>query len=198
MKYLFVLDYEHLDNGLFLTSIAQILGQLQNREQVPVMVVHGESEYTERLIQTGIMREEATVRAIKDLNHRLIALFADEGVSAVGINGYQRECIQLKDGELKFDRDYFETLHQGPVLLLSNLVLDQHSDPVPVQMDRFVENVYREFKPDQIVLFSKYDHTFTSDKDRPKQSRHVPPEELQDLSVPIEVTTIEEFRNKFD
>ncbi len=74
MDYIAVLDYEHLDNGMFLTAFAKALSQQKSRG----IILHGDSEYTERLIQTGIMREEATIRAMKDLNHRLVALFADE------------------------------------------------------------------------------------------------------------------------
>ena len=48
------------------------------------------SEYTDRLMQTGMMREDARKRAVMDLNRRLITLFADHGVSAIGLNGFQK------------------------------------------------------------------------------------------------------------
>ncbi|MDR8390511.1 hypothetical protein NC796_05120 [Aliifodinibius sp. S!AR15-10] len=195
MKYIAVLDYEHLDNGLFLTSVAKAFAEQQNR-QTQLVVVHGESEYTERLIQTGIMREEATVRAIKDLNHRLIALFADQGVSAVGLNGYQRECITLKDDTLDMDLDYFNRLHQGPVLVLSNLVLDEETArPVPVPLPRYLAFLHAQFSPNEVFLFSKYDHISPAAEGVPSDPQKEPPEELAQLSFPTKLTTAEEFRN---
>ena len=37
----------------------------------------------------------AIIRSIKDLNHRIVALLADNSVSGIGINGYQKNIIQL-------------------------------------------------------------------------------------------------------
>lgn len=198
MKYIAALDYEHLDNGLFLTKVAQGLAQHQGKHNAQIIVVHGESEYTERLIQTGIMREEATIRAIKDLNHRLIALFADQGVSAVGLNGYQRECITLEDGALDINMEYFEKLHRGPVLLLSNLVLNRETDqPTPIPLNRYIEFLHKQFTPDEVFLFSKYDHQSPAD-DKPSDSTHIPPDDLAELSIPTQITTTEKFIDQIE
>lgn len=196
MKYIAALDYNHLDNGVFLTAVARALARQQEAQAARAIVVHGESEYTERLIQTGIMREEATVRAIKDLNHRLIALFADQGVSAVGLNGYQRESITLKDGDLNIDMNYFEDLHQGPVLLLSNLVLDRQSgQPTPIPLPRYIDFLHGQFSPDEVFLFSKFDHT--SPKERPENpgADQQIPDDLKGLSIPVQITTTEAFND---
>ncbi|MFH5883447.1 hypothetical protein ACG2F4_03975 [Halalkalibaculum sp. DA3122] len=194
MKYILTLDYEHLDNGLFLTNVAQGLARFQNnRDDARLVVVHGESEYTERLIQTGIMREEATIRAIKDLNHRLVALFADQGVSAVGLNGYQRECITLEEGKLNINMDYIESLHHGPVLLLSNLVLNRKNNkPTPVPLNRYLEFLHMQFAPEELILFSKYDHR-SPPKENSSGPAPAPPDDLTGLSVPTHITTTAEF-----
>lgn len=64
-SFIAVLDHEHLENSIFLTSFAKSLAQLGDRKGI---VIHGDSPYTDRLIQTGMMREDARLRAIKDLN----------------------------------------------------------------------------------------------------------------------------------
>lgn len=153
MKYIAALDYEHLDNGVFLNAVGRALA---SQQETRAILVHGDSEYTERLIQTGIMREEARIRCIKDLNHRLVALFADQGVSTIGLNGYRKKAITLQDGELKIDRSFFEQLPTQPVLLLSSLVLDtERQAPVPVELGEFLKFLHKTIVPDEIFLFSK-------------------------------------------
>ena len=193
MKHITVLDYEHMDNGLFLTAVARALAKQQNQQIGKVLVLHGESEYTERLIQTGIMREEATIRAIKDLNHRLIALFADEGVSAVGINGYQRKSVILENDELDIDLEYFQSLPDGPVLVLSNLVFDQETGkPARIPLPRYVDFLHNEFQSEQVFAFSKYDHL--SPHEEVDTSANPLPDDLMELSDSIKVITTDEFK----
>lgn len=122
MDFLAVLDYEHLDNGMFLTSFARAL----SKKKIRGLIIHGDSEYTERIIQTGVMREDARVRAIKELNHRLIALFADEGVSTIGINGFQKSLATTDGDHIHIDKSKLAHVPVQPMLLLSNLGL--HSE----------------------------------------------------------------------
>lgn len=124
IQYLAVLDHGHLDNGLFLTSFARAIASHQHRG----LILHSDSAYTDRIIQTGVMREEAKVRAVKDLNHRLIALLADHGVSAIGINGYQREMISQSNDNIKVDKKKFDALPEQPVLIISTLIHSADSD----------------------------------------------------------------------
>lgn len=153
MDYLAVIDHEHLDNGMFLSAMARSLSRQSDTRPV---LVHGDSAYTERIIQTGVMRDEATVRSIKDLNIRLVALLADEGIAAIGINGYQRSVITLEDGELQLDRTFLERLPAGTVLLISSLVLDTASgQPVAVSLPRVTELLASEMKPDELFLFDR-------------------------------------------
>lgn len=197
MKFIAVLDYDHLDNGVFLTAVARALSELQNGESDQAIIVHGESEYTERLIQTGIMREEAEVRAIKDLNHRLIALFADQGVSAVGLNGYQREGILLEeDDTLSINMEYFDQLHRGPVLVLSNLVLDASTNkPSPVPLPRYIDFLEAQFSPDEVFLFSKFDHKSPEKSNEDHDPADLIPTDLSGLSIAPRVVTAAKFKN---
>ncbi|MDX1617259.1 MAG: hypothetical protein R3224_00635 [Balneolaceae bacterium] len=187
MKYIAALDYDHLDNGVFLTSIGRSLAEQQG---VRAFIIHGESEYTERLIQTGIMRDEARVRCIKDLNHRLVALFADQGVSTIGLNGYHKNAIRLEDGELQLDRDFFSSLPKQPVLLLSTLVLDTESQqPVPVELAGFLEFISDRLYPDEVFLFSKDSDTYIP------QSKTMIPDDLEGIDIDARLTTAAAFAN---
>lgn len=152
MTYIAVLDYDHLDNGIFLTAMARSLAR---QDGVRPIIIHGESAYTERLIQTGMMREDARIRCIKDLNNRLVALFADQGVSTIGINGYQRSFIARENGTLRMDKSYFNRLPARPVLLLSNIVANVESGGQEViPLDGYLEFLRSELQPDEIFIFA--------------------------------------------
>jgi len=167
MRYIAALDYEHLDNGVFLTSLARSVAQQKN---VRSIIVHGDSAYTERIMQTGVMRDEARIRSIKDLNHRLIALFADQGISAIGINGHQRKFITINDNQLSLDASFFERLADQSVLLLSTLVLDLKSTlPEPIELPRMASFLQSELKAEAIFSFSKSDKDELLVKNNPGQ-----------------------------
>lgn len=202
MQYLAAIDYAHLDNGVFLSSLARSISQ---QNDVRPILIHGDSEYTERIIQTGVMREEATIRSIKDLNHRLIALLADQGVSTIGINGFQREIITLINGELNIDLDYFKSLPPEPALLLSTLVLDKESGKVrPVDLNRFADFLKGALLIEEFFIFSasEQDELFTEEKKPEKvgwqemsEQFHTTfiPEEFQRYGKPVRLTTAREF-----
>lgn len=151
MDYIAVIDYEHLDNGLFLTELARSLARHKDSRG---LIIHGESEYTERLIQTGMMREDAVVRAVKELNHRLIALFADHGVPTIGLNGYQRSMVTQEKTSIEVNRNQFYRLPSEPHILLSNLV-NHHTrtKPVSLDLDKFVSALRNALDIEDIFLF---------------------------------------------
>jgi hypothetical protein len=152
MDFLAVLDYEHLDNGMFLTTFAKTLSKKEKRG----IIIHGESEYTERIIQTGVMRDEATLRSIKDLNHRLVALFADEGVSTIALNGYQKSTIRHENGELYVDTEYLKNLPVQPMILLSSLAEDVNSGkPVNIPLPLLAKSLQSIFQIPEVTIFSK-------------------------------------------
>lgn len=202
MRYLAALDYEHLDNGVFLTSLARAISK---QSDVRPILIHGDSEYTERVIQTGVMRDEATVRSIKDLNHRLIALLADQGVSTIGINGYQRELITLENDSLSLDKTYLDRLPSQPALLLSTLVLDKVTGkPTPVTLPRLADFLRNELEVDDLFIFSASDtdELFTKEK-KPEHMKWENldqeyrdvfiPKEFQQFNRPVRLTTARQF-----
>lgn len=152
-NYVALLDFEHLDHPVFLKSLAQSLSAHKGRKGI---LVHGDSEYTNRLMQTGMMREDARKRAIMDLTRRLVALFADHGVSTIGLQGYQKELIQISEGKLSLNRKVLDNLPDSPILLISSLVSDKDGSTyiTPVQVAEFLA---QELENHELVLFSQ-DH----------------------------------------
>ncbi|MCH8495727.1 MAG: hypothetical protein LAT57_08880 [Balneolales bacterium] len=118
--YVAAIDYDNLDNPLFLKMFAEAVKQFEVHKAI---IVHGDSAYTERLIQTGMMREDAQIRSIQDLNHRLISFFADYGLACIGINGFQRGTIKRRaDQSLKVNADFLNQLPDGTIAVVSNLI----------------------------------------------------------------------------
>lgn len=151
VDFIAVLNYEHLDNGLFLTTFAKSLKKREKRG----LILHEDSEYTERIIQTGVMREEATIRCYKDLNHRLVALFADEGISTIGLNGFQKSLIKMKNGVIEIDYQTLINFPEEPMILLSSIGLDEESrKPIPVPISGVAASIREKFKLSTIDLFS--------------------------------------------
>ncbi|MFN1834140.1 hypothetical protein AB2B38_002665 [Balneola sp. MJW-20] len=150
-NYIAVLDRQHLENTIFLTSFARSLAQQKTRKGI---ILHGDSEYTDRLIQTGMMREDAEIRAIRDLNRRLIGLFADQGVSAIGLNGYQKGLIRKVENELIFDKKGYRELPETPFLLLSNLIENDQGEPLKIDLPELTRFLVKELKEHDPVIFS--------------------------------------------
>src|SRR5699024_2312749 len=158
MRYIAALDHDHLDNGIFLTSFARSLSELQKNKNLRSIIVHTDSAYTSRVMQTGVMRDEATIRSMKDLNKRLVALFADEGVSAIGLNPYKKNFITLKDGKLSMDHTFFESLTNRSVLLISSLVQNLDNKEVEaIDLASMITFLQKELNADELFIFSKSD-----------------------------------------
>ncbi|WP_440998574.1 hypothetical protein [Fodinibius sp. SL11] len=205
MKYIAALDYDHLDNGVFLTSLARSLSQQQSNSDLHSIIIHSDSEYTERIIQTGVMRNEATIRSIKDLNNRLIALLADEGVSAIGINPYKRNVITQQNGELILDHTFMDTLPNKSVLVLSTLIQNADEDKLePLPLPRLSTFLYNELQAEQLFLFSKSDESeiFTDNKPKTDLSwdsmdskfrENQIPDEFSNFHHPVRIATARDF-----
>ncbi len=165
IDFLAVLNYEHLDNGLFLTTFAKSLKRREKRG----LILHEDSEYTERIIQTGVMRDEAIIRCYKDLNHRLVALFADEGISTIGLNGYQKNLIKKVDDSLEIDFHSLNNLPGEPMILLSSIGLCKKSGkPIPVSISNVASSLRKEFNVPLIDLFSIKENSEIIKEDLPK------------------------------
>ncbi|MBO6570968.1 hypothetical protein GYB29_12750 [bacterium] len=151
--YVALIDFDHLDHPVFLKSLAQSLSAHKTRKGI---LIHGDSEYTNRLMQTGMMREDARERAIMDLNHRLVSLFADHGVSTIGLQGFQKELIQKTESGLQLNKKVFDGLPYSPMLLISSLISDGEGRTY-IPPTELAEFLVQELKDHELVLFSQ-DH----------------------------------------
>ncbi|MGM0506249.1 MAG: hypothetical protein ACQER4_03550 [Bacteroidota bacterium] len=156
IDYIAILDYDHLDNGLFLASLANALA---SRGEERGLLIHGDSAYTERLLQTGVMREEARVRAMRDLNHRLIALLADHGVSAIGLNGHQRGLIKqsVESGKIQLDVSQLQNLPGTPQLVLSALGMTDDGERTSIPLPELAAAASRQLSVHRVYLFHASD-----------------------------------------
>lgn len=200
MDYIAVIDYEHLDNAMFLTAFARSLSQQKSRG----IILHGDSTYTERLIQTGLIREEAEVRSVKDLNHRLIALLADHGVSAIGLNGYQRSLVKQTADSVQIDTAQFRNLPAQPHLLLSNLIqTGSGHQPQTIDLPLYVTLLSSALDIREVFIFSMDESEEFIQKDRPEKlykrqlndefiESHIPAE-FQDIPIPVRLTSARLF-----
>lgn len=152
MKNLIILDYDHLDNGPFLKSLAKILGEVAME---PCLFLHGGSEYTERIMQLGMMREDAEIRGIKELNHRLAALFGDEGIPVIALNGYQRNLITTNfENNISIDTAYLKKISGKTHMLLSCLSTNQEKKIKPLDTLKVAEKLVEELEIENIFSFS--------------------------------------------
>lgn len=202
IDYIAILDYDHLDNGLFLASLANALA---TRGEERGLLIHGDSAYTERLLQTGVMREEARIRAMRDLNHRLIALLADHGVSAIGLNGHQRGLVTIdnKKGEIRLDSSQLQQLPETPQLVLSALGMTGNGERTSIPLSELAAAASRQLSIDRVYLFhtsddreiltdlkkSETDPNSTGERPNPDEI----PEGFHSMSVAVQLTTARQF-----
>lgn len=151
MDFISVLNYEQLDNNFFLTSFAKSLAKKKD----PGIILHGDSEHTERVIQTGMMREDAEIRAMKELNRRLVSLLADEGIPSVGINGYQKSAFRQNGKEILASRKALESIPAGPVLILSGLIENESGQITRASLPAMAYAIQILFTIPEITIFSK-------------------------------------------
>lgn len=184
---------------MFLTGLARAISRQENTRPI---IIHADSAYTERIMQSGVMRDEAQIRAQKDLNHRLIALFADEGISAVGINGYQRRLIRRLGDGFVLDESQFERLPHPSVIILSCLVWDEEeAKVVPVELCELAKFLHQKLETDRLFVFNKSE-TWPADTGN-KNRRNLPddfkekhiPAEFQNFDESLCLTTAHHFQN---
>lgn len=197
MRYLFILDYKNLDNGGFLKLFAKRLSELRLDS---FMVLHADSEYTDRIMQTGVMRQDAIIRSIKELNLRLTALFADEGIPMIAINGYQRNTVVLKaDGSIVINSSYLKKLGTQTNVLLSTLSKDTDSNATPIPLADLAEAIQSAMAFDHIIAFdteNKIDEIFVNASSGSINGTPSMPSELTDTSLPLSVLRLNSLTNR--
>ncbi len=160
-----VLDHKNLDNPLFLKSFAETLKKVNPERCV---IIHADSPYTDRIMQTGVMRDTAQLRSIQDLNHRLITFFADYGLPCIGINGFQRGTVTIDpSADISVNTDFIKSLPKKTYLVLSSLALEistQKTQYIPII--KFVQEVSDQLGIESIYLFTTDEKShFMSDFD---------------------------------
>ncbi len=151
MKYIAIIDYQHLDHSLFMKSFSEAMSRQIGCSGI---ILHGDSDYTERLIQTGTMRGDAVIRSTRDLNHRIVALLADSGVSGIGVNGYQKKIIQKSGEKLRIDNNWIEERPAGTHLVLSNLIWDNHAHKIaPFPLRTLADALSEQLNRDTVIIF---------------------------------------------
>lgn len=152
-----------------------------------------------------MMREDAKIRAIKDLNHRLVALFADEGVATIGVNGYQRELIKsTENGELVVDIEQFHSFPVQPMLLVSSLIYSEKSgSAIAAPIEDVALALKQSFEIEHVIIFSISksgdiikenlpEKITDSDENRPFIEEKVP-EEFRKINYQTYLTTAKDF-----
>lgn len=189
MKYIAILDYHHLDNGMFMKSFAE---SFSAQKACQAIILHGDSPYTERLLQTGILRNDAVLRSTKDLNNRIIALLADNGVSGIGINGYQRDIITRNSGSITINKEWINNRPRGTHLVLSNLVKDQKNEKIiPVPLNELATILSKELKADAVIYFPDvnkddlYNSSILEREQRPSETGNTPEYHISESLLPV-------------
>lgn len=197
MRYLFIIDYKNLDNGGFLKLLAKRLSELRLDS---FMVLHADSEYTDRIMQTGIMRKDAQIRSIKELNLRLTALFADEGIPMIAINGYQRDTITTGDkGELEINSSYLKHLGTQTNVLLSTLISDTDKKASPAELAVLAEALQKQLEFDHIIAFDtaeELNEIFVNASSGASKTKPTMPSELEKSGVSARVLRITDLTNR--
>jgi hypothetical protein len=200
MQCIAALDYSHLDNEPFLLSLAQSVSGCANFHP---LIIHGSSSLTERIIQQGVMRDEAEVQCIKTLNHRLVNLFADESVSALGIHAYQKKAITFKNDRLHINCNFFNNL--PPVsIFLSTLVWNADTESVKhVELPRMAHFIQKELSIEPVYCFKmqenrknniheKFEEVSWGELPRDFAEKYIPPE-LQNYNQPLRLLSVQSF-----
>jgi len=184
MRYVAVLDRENLSNNIFVTKFAEALRGHTSSYSV---VIHADSYYTDSLIQTGIIREDAEKRCTKELNRRLVALMADEGVSTIALNGYQRDTICYDGANIDIGAEYLRSLPDNPTLMISNLARNKkensiRSVPLPILANRLAAILHL----DEIIVFSK--------QSKKNKEAYLPPDDFQNADFVYRTISLDTFK----
>lgn len=150
--HLLCIDYRNLDNPLFLKSFAEALRRLGATR---TLILHGDSAYTDRIMQTGVMREHAQIRSLQDLNNRLVTFLSDAGLACVGVNGFQRGLVVRSEGDIKVNTRVLDRFPPRTHLVISSLIEDKDSaSRVMLPLGEFAMAVQRAYPDATMGVFS--------------------------------------------
>lgn len=151
MTLLLVLDDAHLGNTLFMKSFGHSLGALKGHR---LAILHASERYTDSLIQTGMFRSEAAVRAAREINRKLVTWLADHGMSCAGMHGDQRGLFTLRDHQLQIDRSKLDSFAPQSVWLISTLAAHDDGLASSVSLPDMARFLELQLPADHVVVFS--------------------------------------------
>jgi hypothetical protein len=200
MKCIAALDHAHLDNVPFLMRLAQ---SVSNSTGYKPLFIHGDNDHTEQIIQQGVMRSEAEIQCIKTLNHRLVGLFADEGVSVVGIHAYQKQAVSLRKNQLQIDRTFFENLPPVPIVLSTLAWDEEKGSSTPIELPKMVRSIQENLSIEPVYCFSLQEKMKSGPSTCPAEKRwesisenfkleHIP-REFRNYNRPLRLVPVQSF-----
>lgn len=151
MTLLIVLDDAHMGNALFMKSFGHGLKQVK---QADVVLIHASERYTDALIQTGLFRADASVRAAREINRKLATWLADYGVSCSSVHGDQRGLIRRQNGELHLDRTRLHDYATQTVRVFSTLIEGENGESTPISLSELTRYLEIQIPADHVVIFS--------------------------------------------
>lgn len=135
------LDAYHLDDPLFVSSLARMMGRLR-RAVPPCLWLHGSGERAERLLEVeGLFPEKKNGRiqprtpqevalvekALRQVNRHIVSTLTEEVIHAVGFQGTDRGLLHMDaHGAIRAGRIGWlvDLIRKGAVPVLSALVAD--------------------------------------------------------------------------
>lgn len=155
-SFILILDREHLEQPLFMKLFAQKLHPFKNNR---LLIIHSDSEYTQRLIENGAEPKKAKERAIKEINQKLVSLLADNGIPALGFHGFHRNTVvKSKSGSFQVDSTLLKNHPSSVALLFSTLISDEEAQTTsfiePAELALLLKN---ELNYDDIFAFALTD-----------------------------------------
>lgn len=149
--HLIYLDAYHLDDPLYLSSLARMMGRL--KEAAPLcLMLHGSGGRAERLLEAeGFFPEKANGRiqpqspqeaaliekALRQVNRSIVSTLTEEIIHAVGFQGTDRGLLRMEaDGSIQTGRIgwLIDLVKKGAVPVLSAMVSDPERG-VPCEAD---------------------------------------------------------------
>lgn len=149
MSILIVLDDAHMGNRLYMNAFGSAVKALMTD---PVVLLHDCAEHTEALIQTGMMRRDASVRAARETNRKLTTWLADFGIAATGVQGDRRGLIRIADGRPTFRMDLFNTFPSNTLRVVCTLVEDADGAPATRPITELSSLLQTELAPKKVFF----------------------------------------------
>lgn len=151
MTLLLVLDDAHLGNALFMKAFGHSLSSLKGHH---LAILHASERYTDSLIQTGMFRSDAAVRAAREINRKLVTWLADHGVSCASMHGDQRGLFTRRDAQLHVDRIKLDTFAPQSTWLISTLIAQEEGAIGTVSLSEMARFLEIHIPADHVVVFS--------------------------------------------